>query len=78
MKGIISQPKDIAQRLNINVLVILRDRARTKDFRKNYLYLLTDVDKICCLRSTRITQNDSSKTGLLLNSGCNGVATSLT
>jgi hypothetical protein len=49
----------MAQRLNINVLVILqreRERARTKDFRKNYLFLLKVVDN----------QNDSSKTGLLL------------
>jgi hypothetical protein len=39
VKRVISQPRDIAKRLSINVLVILlTDRARNEDFRKLYLY----------------------------------------
>jgi hypothetical protein len=49
------QASDIAKRLRINVLVIsYRDISRTEDFRKRYLYFLKVVDKICCLRPTRI------------------------
>ena len=46
-----------------------RDIARTEDFRKPYLYLLKVLDKICCLRPTRIRLHNSKwfeQNGLLL------------
>jgi hypothetical protein len=39
--------------------VIYRDIARTEDFRRRHLNLLKVVDKICCLRATRIRLHNS-------------------
>jgi hypothetical protein len=58
---VIFQASDIAKRLGINFLVILQRYciARTEDFRRRYLYLLKVVDKIYCLRATRIRLHNS-------------------
>ena len=61
----------MAKILRINVLVISRRYiARNTDFRQRYLCLLEVVDKICCLRPTRIRLHNSKwfkQNGLLLN-----------
>ena len=59
VKLVIFQASDIAKRLSINALVIYRDIARTEDFRRRHLNLLKVVDKICCLRATRIRLHNS-------------------
>ena len=51
VKRVIFQASDMAK--------ILRLIARNKDFRQRYLCLPEVVDKICCLRSTRIRLHNS-------------------
>ena len=59
VKRVIFQASDMAKILRINVLAFCRDIARNKDFRQRYLCLPEAVDKICCLRSTRIRLHNS-------------------
>ena len=54
VKRVIFQASDMAK-----ILRICRDIARNKDFRQRYLCLPEVVDKICCLRSTRIRLHNS-------------------
>ena len=56
--------------LGLTSLWFCRDITRNKDFRQRYLCLLEIVDKICCLRPTRIRLHNSKwfkQNGRLLN-----------
>ena len=70
LKELFFRPVTWRKYLGLTSLWFCRDIARNKDFRQRYLCLPEVVDKICCLRSTRIRLHNSKwfkQNGLLLN-----------
>ena len=70
LKELFFRPVTWRKYLGLTSLWFCRDIARNTDFRQRYLCLLEVVDKICCLRPTRIRLHNSKwfkQNGLLLN-----------
>ena len=70
LKELFFRPVTWWKYLGLTFLRFCWDIARNKDFRQRYLCLLEVVDKICCLRPTRITLHNSKwfkQNGRLLN-----------
>ena len=79
LKELFFRPVTWRKYLGLTSLWFCRDIARNTDFRQRYLCLLEVVDKICCLRPTRIRLHHSKwlrQNGFLLNveTGSHGLA----